>query len=1074
MAKYNIQKATGRALETSKSDSMDKDSDLEAQSVITIHNENTGEAVLGNDLKNKLNLFDTIVSHSYLRRLTECPIVMPVSDALSPMGWYRITKIVLDGETFFPDQLSMLYTALHNVAKNVALVIEKKSYDEIEIYLGARDFNGNYHDASTLLASSIQGYLPGVKVESQVDKQFLVNPETKKYVASFSGVASLRDDKKEDFIQGIEKFIDATPSIPSFTALFIADNVSQEQVRDMIRAYSSLEDAFSPLMQYQETMNESQTEGISETITNSISETITESLSETVTRTEGTNESYSKNSGTSYGFTENKSPNIFRSFVSSIIGGMVGSSTSNNTTEQTSEQTGKHADFSQANQKGKSTGTSNGKSTADGKNSSATVGRSRQITHTNSAAKQYVDLLSTHIERLQSGISFGLWSIGTYFVSPNDSTSKKLANIYRGCVTGEESYIDTNAVNVWNESQSKTILEYLRRTQNPRFLIDSVNISPGELVTSKELAIHMSLPQTSIPGVEVRECATFGRNLNNKKGLNSNQTTDQLRVGFLSHLGNVSTKEVTLDMAELSKHVFVTGSTGSGKSNTVYLLAQGLLDSGKNVLVIEPTKGDYRKVFGGRKDVTVYGTRSDERNLLTLNPFAFPVGVKVVEHVERLIEIFGVCWPMYAAMPAVLKDSILNAYKACGWNLKNSICLYGKLFPTIPDVVKQLKLIVKSTDYSADTKGDYIGALQTRLESLTNGVYASMFSSSASVPYEDLYDKNVIIDLHRIGSSETRSLLMGLLILGLTEWRMSGNEDEMDQDLHHVTILEEAHCILPRVSKQQSQEGANVVGKSVEMIASAIAEMRTYGESFIIVDQSPSAVDEAAIRNTNTKIIMNLPDGNDREIAGKSIALTKEAQILEIARLSTGEAIVWQRGWSEAIMTIIDEMTSKTPLSYKDNLIVKHEEKAYKPSDLFKLYFIDKQDISIKDRKWLEMEILGNDCPSTIKAELLDCLFSKVYKAKASMHASVLDFLGITSFIKQLLVNSSEGSSDLVWELRAYFTNHLDIIDTDMQNKLLSMSFTWASSQNNKWYAICKDSLPGKNPKNKLYGISNR
>ena len=44
------------------------------------------------------------------------------------------------------------------------------------------------------------------------------------------------------------------------------------------------------------------------------------------------------------------------------------------------------------------------------------------------------------------------------------------------------------------------------------------------------------------------------------------------------------------------------------------------------------------------------------------------------------------------------------------------------------------------------------------------------------------------------------------------------------------------------------------------------AEMRTYGESFIIVDQSPSMLDSAAIRNTNTKIVLSLPDTEDRKV----------------------------------------------------------------------------------------------------------------------------------------------------------------------------------------------------------------
>ena len=39
-----------------------------------------------------------------------------------------------------------------------------------------------------------------------------------------------------------------------------------------------------------------------------------------------------------------------------------------------------------------------------------------------------------------------------------------------------------------------------------------------------------------------------------------------------------------------------------------------------------------------------------------------------------------------------------------------------------------------------------------------------------------------------------------------------------------------------------------------------IAEMRTYGEGFIIADQAPGLMDLSVIRNTNTKIIMRLPE----------------------------------------------------------------------------------------------------------------------------------------------------------------------------------------------------------------------
>ena len=102
----------------------------------------------------------------------------------------------------------------------------------------------------------------------------------------------------------------------------------------------------------------------------------------------------------------------------------------------------------------------------------------------------------------------------------------------------------------------------------------------------------------------------------------------------------------------------------------------------------------------------------------------------------------------------------------------------------------------------------------------------------------------------------------------LQEYRMSS--DCMNSDLKHVTVLEEAHNILKRTSTEQSSEGANLIGKSVEMLANSIAEMRTYGEGFIIADQSPNMLDMSAIRNTNTKIVLRLPDYNDRELVGRA------------------------------------------------------------------------------------------------------------------------------------------------------------------------------------------------------------
>ena len=78
-------------------------------------------------------------------------------------------------------------------------------------------------------------------------------------------------------------------------------------------------------------------------------------------------------------------------------------------------------------------------------------------------------------------------------------------------------------------------------------------------------------------------------------------------------------------------------------------------------------------------------------------------------------------------------------------------------------------------------------------------------------------------------------------------------------------------------------------------------EMRTYGEGFIIADQSPALLDMAAIRNTNTKIIMRLPDITDRELVGKAANIDKN-QITELAKLPCGVAAVYQNEWIQPVL----------------------------------------------------------------------------------------------------------------------------------------------------------------------------
>lgn len=74
----------------------------------------------------------------------------------------------------------------------------------------------------------------------------------------------------------------------------------------------------------------------------------------------------------------------------------------------------------------------------------------------------------------------------------------------------------------------------------------------------------------------------------------------------------------------MAMHTFVTGSTGSGKSNTIYEIIRQNDNLGLGYMIIEPAKGEYKHIFGNKPDVRVLGSNPDYSELLKINPFRFP------------------------------------------------------------------------------------------------------------------------------------------------------------------------------------------------------------------------------------------------------------------------------------------------------------------------------------------------------------------------------------------------------------------------------------------------------------------
>ena len=899
-----------------------------------------------------MKLVDDIVLKNYLNGLSRMEIV-PFEDGNNQVGasnntldgenpllndviMFKINKMVYEKDEFATDKFVSVVSAMTYTASSLFLVVDGHE-DRTDFYIGIKNHDSDRvsSSVSSTLKNSINGQFPGaiLKEVSKEKTGDLLNKWGKSAsISSCVGVPTYKSSRGDytnaNYIQGIEKLVNAMQG-KVYTAIILASNTNADEIKETRLGYENIYTELSAIATRQlaystndsisfaqnKTKGYSSTKGTSETVSSSKSTSkstsVSESLGESKENKAGILSKGLMAVGGVLAFTGVGTGVGIAMMAAGAAAGFGAKNKSKTTTNSTSESTSETSGLSNS----VSQSHSENFNESFGKTESFGTSKNFTITIQDKHVQEVLKRIDKQLERIEMCESTGLWSCSAYFLShgTDRATAEIGATIFRSIMQGEQSGVESSAINTWynNDNKFRHLTNYITNIEHPLFVYDNpiagapMPMLPTSLISSKELAMLIGLPRKSVPGLPVVEHISIGKEVVRLDGEKSGDFT----LGCIVDQG-IERKEnkVRLDLKSLTQHSFVTGSTGCGKSETVYaLIGQIRVTSPQTkFLIIEPAKGEYKNVFGTEH---IFGTNPLVSNLLKINPFRFPKGVHVLEHIDRLIEIFNVCWPMYAAMPAVLKEAMLNAYEDCGWDLINSKNSYSQeLFPNFVDLLNELVLVINNSSYSEEVKSNYSGSLITRVKSLANGIIGEIFSGN-ELGDKMLFDENCIVDISRIGSQETKALIMGILIMRLQEYR-SSCDLKANSDLRHVTILEEAHNILKRTSQEQSMEGSNVAGKSVEMISNAIAEMRTYGEGFIIVDQSPGAVDISAIRNTNTKIIMRLPEGDDRKVAGKSAAM-KDFQIDEIAKLPTGVAVVYQNDWEEPVLCKVEMYNGK-------------------------------------------------------------------------------------------------------------------------------------------------------------------
>ena len=176
----------------------------------------------------------------------------------------------------------------------------------------------------------------------------------------------------------------------------------------------------------------------------------------------------------------------------------------------------------------------------------------------------------------------------------------------------------------------------------------------------------------------------------------------------------------------LSKHVFIAGVTGGGKSNTSQLLLER---SKLPFIVIEPTKTEYRALIN-RKEL-LFSLGEEKFAPLRFNPLELLPNESICSRVDLIRNSFEATMDMEAAIPQILEDALYHCYQKFGWDIesdeniyadkKDSYGLGGLYFPTLKDVLDAIPTVIEKAEFSERLKGDYLGSIRARLQTFLVG-----------------------------------------------------------------------------------------------------------------------------------------------------------------------------------------------------------------------------------------------------------------------------------------------------------------------------------------------------------------
>lgn len=281
-----------------------------------------------------------------------------------------------------------------------------------------------------------------------------------------------------------------------------------------------------------------------------------------------------------------------------------------------------------------------------------------------------------------------------------------------------------------------------------------------------------------------------------------------------------------------SRHVCVTGMSGSGKTTFAFNILKNFIAKDKPFLVFD-WKKSFRPLIGIDNSIMNFTIGNDKiSNLFKTNINIPPKGVSPKEWINTLCDLLTESFSASFGVHKILLETLDECFE--GWGVYED----GKHYPNWQHVKKMLEN--KSREAKGRETGWYESALRIATV-LTFGDFGKVvnYDGKKSLSVEDLFDKKVIFELNSLSNIEKKFFCEYILTYIYKHKKV--NHNKINEGFNHAILVDEAHNVFLK-------NKTNFVSESVTDMV--YREMREYGTSLICLDQHASKLSDTVIGNS--------------------------------------------------------------------------------------------------------------------------------------------------------------------------------------------------------------------------------